>query len=70
MVLQISDIRKRKTFGRAGSVEVRAVSVTAVDGNEIFLDGGYDKKGENRIVLSSTLAALVAKWPLGDLFTR
>jgi len=62
MVLQVSDITKRRTFGRAGSIEIRAVSVTAVDGTEIFLDGGYDRKGENRVVLSSTLAALVA-WP-------
>jgi len=36
--------------------------LTAVDGTEIFLDGGYDRKGENRIALSSSLAALVA-WP-------
>jgi hypothetical protein len=62
MVLQISDITKRKAFGRGGNVELRAVSVTAVDGTEIFLDGGYDKKGENRIALSATLFALVA-WP-------
>jgi hypothetical protein len=62
MTLQVSAIQKRRTFGRAGSVEVRAVSVTSIDGNEIFLDGGYDKRGESRVVLSSTLAALVA-WP-------
>jgi hypothetical protein len=62
MTLQVSDIQKRRTFGRAGNVEVRAVSVVAVDGSEIFLDGGYDRKGESRVVLSSTLAALVA-WP-------
>lgn len=62
MSLQVSAIQKRRTFGRGGNVEIRAVSVTAADGSEIFLDGGYDRKGENRVVLSSTLAALVA-WP-------
>jgi hypothetical protein len=62
MTLQVSAIQKRRTFGRAGSVEIRAVSVTAADGSEVFLDGGYDRKGESRVVLSSTLAALVA-WP-------
>lgn len=62
MTLQVSDLKKRRTFGRAGNVEIRAISVMAVDGTEIFLEGGYDKKGENRVVLSSTLAALVA-WP-------
>jgi hypothetical protein len=62
MTLQVAAIQKRRTFGRAGNVEVRAVSVMAADGSEIFLDGGYDRKGESRVVLSSTLAALVA-WP-------
>jgi len=62
MTLQVSAIQKRRTFGRPGTVEIRAVSVTGVDGSEIFLSGGYDKRGESRIVLSSTLAALVA-WP-------
>ena len=62
MTLQVSGIQKRRTFGRAGNIEIRAVSVVAADGSEIFLDGGYDRKGESRVVLSSTLAALVA-WP-------
>jgi len=62
MTLQVSAMQKRRTFGRPGTVEIRAVSVTGVDGSEIFLSGGYDKRGESRIVLSSTLAALVA-WP-------
>jgi hypothetical protein len=62
MVLRISDITKRKVFGRGGNVEIRAVSVTAVDGTEIFLDGGYDQEAENRIVLTASLFALVA-WP-------
>jgi hypothetical protein len=62
MVLRISDITKRKVFGRGGNVEVRAVSVTAVDGTEVFLDGGYDREAENRIILTASLFALVA-WP-------
>jgi hypothetical protein len=62
MVLRISDITKRKVFGRGGNVEIRAVSVTAVDGTEIFLDGGYDQEAENRIILTASLFALVA-WP-------
>ena len=62
MVLRISDITKRKVFGRGGNVEIRAVSVTAVDGTEVFLDGGYDREAENRIILTASLFALVA-WP-------
>ena len=62
MLLQISAIQKRRVFGRPGSVELQAISVTAMDGTEIFLDGGYDKRAQGRIALSATLAALVV-WP-------
>ena len=62
MVLRISDITKRKVFGRGGNVEVRAVSVAAIDGTQVFLDGGYDQEAQNRIVLTASLFALVA-WP-------
>src|SRR5690606_29921152 len=44
MMRRVSDITKRESGGRAGDVEVQAVSVTAIDATEIFLDGGYDKK--------------------------
>ena len=62
MVLRISDITKRKVFGRGGNVEVRAVSVMGIDGTQVFLDGGYDQEAQNRIVLTASLFALVA-WP-------
>ncbi len=63
MVLQISSITKRKIAGRGGDVKVAAMSVTAVDGSEINLDGGYDKSAGNRIALAASLSALVL-WPL------
>ncbi len=62
MMLRVSDITKRKIAGRGGDVEIRAVSVTAVDGTEIFLDGGYDKQASHRTALSASLSALVF-WP-------
>lgn len=62
MLLRVSDITKRKIAGRGGDVEVRAVSVAAVDGTEIFLDGGYDKQASHRTALSASLSALVF-WP-------
>ena len=62
MTLRVSDITKRKVAGRGGDVEIQAVSVTAVDGKEIFLDGGYDKQGSHRTALSASLSALVF-WP-------
>ena len=63
MVLKISSITKRKIAGRGGDVKVAAMSVTAVDGSEINLDGGYDKSAGNRIALAASLSALVL-WPL------
>jgi hypothetical protein len=63
MVLKISSITKRKIAGRGGDVKVQAISVTAVDGTEINLDGGYDKSAGNRIALAASLSALVL-WPL------
>jgi hypothetical protein len=63
MVLQVSSITKRKIAGRGGDVKVAAMSVTAVDGSEISLDGGYDKSAGNRIALAASLSALVL-WPL------
>jgi hypothetical protein len=62
MLLRISEITKRKIAGRGGDVEIQAVSVRAVDGTEIFLDGGYDKQGSHRTALSASLSALVF-WP-------
>jgi hypothetical protein len=63
MTLRISSITKRKIAGRGGDVKIQAVSVTAVDGQEIFLDGGYDKEAGHRTALAASLSALVA-WPL------
>lgn len=62
LTLRVADITKRKIAGRGGDVEVQAVSVNAVDGTEIFLDGGYDKQGSHRTGLSASLSALVF-WP-------
>src|SRR5690606_28060746 len=62
MMLRVSDISKRRIAGRGGDVEIRAVSVTAVDGTEIFLDGGYDRQASHRTALSASLSALVF-WP-------
>lgn len=63
MVPRISSMTRRKIAGRGGEVEIQAVSVIAVDGNEILLDGGYDKQAGHRTGLAASLSALVA-WPL------
>ena len=59
MLLRISSLQKRRIAGRKGSVTVQAVSVLSTDGTEIFLGGGYDKEGSERIVLVGLLAGLV-----------
>jgi hypothetical protein len=63
MTLRVSNIKKRRIAGRGGDVKVQAVTVTSVDGQEISLDGGYDKEAGHRTALAASLSALVA-WPL------
>jgi hypothetical protein len=62
MTLRIAEIRKRKIAGRGGNVTIQAVAVTAVDGSEVFLEGGYDRQGSHRTGLTASLSALVF-WP-------
>ncbi len=63
MVVRVGHVKKARIAGRKGQLELEAVSVRSVDGQEVFLDGGYDKSGHGRKALSITLAAVVA-WPL------
>lgn len=63
MVARVSHVKKARFAGLKGQLEIEAVSVPAVDGTEILLDGGYDKSGHGRKALSISLAAVVA-WPL------
>jgi hypothetical protein len=60
--VRVSEVQKRRIAGRPGHVALQAVSVRASDGTEIFLDGGYDQRGQRRIALAASLAAFVA-WP-------
>lgn len=63
MIVRVSKVKRAKIAGRKGVLELEAVSVRAADGSEVLLDGGYDKSGRGRQVLSISLFALVA-WPL------
>jgi hypothetical protein len=60
--VRVAEVQKRRIAGRAGHVALQAVSVKAGDGTEIYLDGGYDQRGQRRIALAASLAAFVA-WP-------
>lgn len=63
IVTRVSHVKPAKIAGRKGQVLLEAVSTRAVDGNEVLLDGGYDKSGKGNKALAWTLFALVA-WPL------
>ncbi len=62
MTVRVADVQRRRMAGRAGHVELQAVSVRTTDGTEVYLDGGYDQRGQRRIALAASLAAFVA-WP-------
>src|SRR6185436_11686262 len=63
MLVRVSGVKKAKLAGIKGQLELEAVSTKAVDGDDVLLDGGYDKSGHGRKALSISLAAAVA-WPL------
>jgi hypothetical protein len=63
MFVRVGMVKKAKLAGIKGKLELEAVSVNAVDGTPILLNGGYDKSGRGRMGLSISLAAVVA-WPL------
>ncbi|MEK7795572.1 MAG: hypothetical protein AAB353_13635 [Candidatus Hydrogenedentota bacterium] len=60
---RVSEVKKAKVAGRKGHVEIRAMSVPGVDGEDIALDGGYDKSGKGRMGAAIATFAIVA-WPL------
>jgi len=61
MALRVSKLNSRNVGGRGGSLEIMAVSVEAIDGTEIFLDGGYDQSGADRYGLTRALSYIA--WP-------
>jgi hypothetical protein len=63
MLVRVAAVKSAKLAGIKGKLELEALTVTAADGTELELFGGYDKSGHGRKALSITLAAVVA-WPL------
>jgi len=47
VILQV-DNTKARSCGREGSLSVRCISTTAVDGQSIILDGSFAAEGENK----------------------
>jgi hypothetical protein len=63
--LRISRLTGSGTGGRGGSLEIMAVTVKAVDGTEITLDGGYDQVANDISGLTRALTSLL--WPASFL---
>lgn len=66
LYLRVENAKKAKMFGRKGRIELTALSVRAVDGNLLPLDGLYDTKGKGRKVVTGVLTVAVA-WPFAFL---
>jgi hypothetical protein len=58
-MVQIGHIKPAKVAGIKGHVELVALHVTAVDGGDLMLTGGYDQSGKSLTALSVTLAVVI-----------
>lgn len=63
MMVRIAKLKKNRIFGVKGKLELEAVSVASAEGDEILLDGGYDKSGKGRKGWAISSFLIVA-WPL------
>jgi hypothetical protein len=57
--VKIGEIKSAKVAGIKGHIELEALQVTAVDGADINLEGGYDHSGKGRMALSISLAVFI-----------
>ena len=49
---KVSHIKNRGIFGVKGKMSLAAIETTAVDGQAVFLTGGYHKEGGGRMLVS------------------
>ena len=63
--LRISRLSGKSVGGQGGALEIMAVSVKAVDGTEISLDGGYDQAASDISGLTRALSMFI--WPASFL---
>lgn len=59
VIVKIGHIKPAKVAGIKGQVELEALQVTAIDGADLMLTGGYDQSGKSLTALSVTLAVVV-----------
>ena len=47
--VQVSSISSRKIFGIKGKMSLAAIQTSCVDGQTVYLTGGYNKEGKSRV---------------------
>jgi hypothetical protein len=60
---KVASITGRKVFGIKGKMSIAAVETTTVDGQTVFLTGGYNKEGKSRMGVSLGVGLLLL-WPV------
>jgi len=61
-IVQVSSIKSRKIFGIKGKMSLAAIQTSTVDGQTVYLTGGYNKEGKSRVGWSLGLGLLIF-WP-------
>lgn len=61
-IVQVSSIKSRKIFGIKGKMSLAAIQTSTVDGQTVYLTGGYNKEGKSRMGWSLGLGLLLV-WP-------
>ena len=62
-LVKVSRLKKRRVAGMKGELGLTAMETEAVDGQKIFLSGGYNKDGQSRVGWAVGVGVLVA-WPV------
>jgi hypothetical protein len=59
---KISSLKTRKIFGIQGKMSLAAIETKTVDGQTVYLTGGYNKEGGGRMLVSLGVGVLLF-WP-------
>ncbi len=59
---KVSKLKSRGIFGIKGEMSLAAVETTSIDGQTVYLTGGYHKEGGGRMMLSLGIGILLF-WP-------
>ena len=48
-IVKVSQVKRRNVAGIKGKLALSAVETQAVDGQKVYLSGGYNKEGKSRV---------------------